>query len=531
MPTAARLDPPSPLLPLVGALLLGAAACGDDSVSSASASASEGASSSGSEATSASGGTATTSGSTATTSGGASDSESGATTGGESTSTGSATSGTSDATTDATGTSSTTGSSTGDTDTTTGGDPLVCDDATLPYAGSLCGPPQLPCVIVADEAASPTHAFRNEAPAIAVDNGCAPRILYSVAEGGYFGYSTWREGADQWVTEPTPFELARVALAHDRAADRPLALAYNGAFGTSLWTREGDLWTKIDAVSGQHIASAHAFARGADGRLHASLYGSDNVDRYAVHDGAWVLADVAGEATPRTALTLDPDGAPHLTFWRTVGASWALTYAAPPAAPEILFDLQSNVLELGAHEIAAIPGDNDPLPVIPYVLHARRVGGPLHAVVLSHAVGFGKWESEDVIVEDDKDASLCNAPPNDPGDTCAYDYIRHRPLAIYASAGGDVRLLFLTIHHKGTLSAECVDFPFPMCNWVPESDASAAEVRIGWPTDLGPKWTTLAAGIFAADLTVTVDAGGRAHAAIYDSEGGQDWMVRYLAFE
>ncbi|MEZ4453237.1 MAG: hypothetical protein R3B09_27490 [Nannocystaceae bacterium] len=557
-PGPAGLLDPAGLLGL-GLVLAGLTGCGDDTVTTVG----ESASGSESDGTTTTGGTSPSTSATASesASGSATDSESGTTTTtGEttavSTSAGTTTEATTDATTDATTavtseattdtttdtttsdtdtTTSDTDTTTGDTDTTTdtttGEEPAVCDDASLPYGGALCGPPELPCVVVANEAASPETHFRNEAPAIAFDNECAPRILYSVAENGYHGFYAVREGVDLWTVEPTPFEIARVGLAHDHAADHTLALAYNGAFGTSLWVRDVDQWNQIDAVAGQHIASAHAFARGGDGLLHASLYRSDNVMRYAAHDPGWSLADVAGQATPSTALALDPDDAPHLTLWRTQGPNWELTYAAPPGAPEPLFSLGSNVLGLSAHGIAVIPGDKNPLDVVPYVLHARNAGGGLHGVALSHRVGPGAWTLEDVIVEDDQDASLCAGQPQAPGETCDYDYLRHRPLAIVASAGGDVRFLFSTYHYKGTFAAQCVQNPFPMCFWVGQSDESVGELRIGWTTPQGPEWATLVQGINANDLTLVVDAGGRFHAAIYDAEGTTDPMVRYLAFE
>ena len=551
MPVMPARRPRLVALALVAASL---AACGDDLVTSAGGSESAGTTDGDTDATTIAPTTSpTTDATTSTATGTASDSESGTsegettavsttrtsddtttieptTTGDPTTTTGDPTTTTGGPTTTGDPTTTTTGDGDTDTDTSTGGDPIACADDTLPFAGELCGPPELPCVVVASEAASAGHHFRNEAPAITVDTACDPRILYSVAEGGYHGFFARREGPDTWTTAETPFAIARVGLAHDYAGDRTLALAYNGAFGTSLWSWQGDVWTPDDAVMGQHIASAHAFARGGDGVLHAALYGSDNLIRVARHDGSWMLADVAGQATASTALALDPDGAPHLTLWRSQGPNWELTYAAPPMAVEPAFSLGSNVLNLSLHGVAVIPGDGDPLTMVPYIVHARRAG-QLHGIVLTRRVGVGKWSSDDVIVEDDQNASLCQGEPQTPGETCDYDYVRYRPLTIVASAGGDVRFFYGMTHHLGTLTAECVDLPFPMCFWTPLVDKSEAELRIGWPTEQGPAWATLAEGIFATDLTVVVDANGRFHAAIYDTEGEDEPMVRYLAFE
>lgn len=532
--TRTTLAPPR-AAPLSRALVLvvatATAACGDDiavtSTSGGDASASEGSSSTGSLSTT--GGSegssiSDTSGSESASAGTSSTTS----TGGETTSSGSSTTG-------ATGSSSSSGSSgsSGTSSTTgdTGGVDIACVDDNLPYAGPLCGPPGQPCTLSADEAVEAAHHFRNEAPAIAFNAACDPEVAFSIAEGGYFGYFARRVGVDSWSTEATPFPLARVALAHEPAGDAPLALAYDGAFGTSLWRREAGQWKSIAPLPGKNIASARGFARAPMGPLHAAVVADDGAVRHAIHDGAWQSTAIGGDAPASAAVALDPAGDPHLTFWSSKNLTWELYYAAPPEPPELVFPLGSNVLELQQHGIAVVPGDGNPLDAAPYVLAARQLAGGLHELVLAHRISQQKWIVEVVIAEDDKDAKLCDGEPEGPGDTCDYDYVRYRPLAVVASAGGDVRFFYLQHHHVGTLVAQCQMMPMPVCAWAPQSDTSTAELRIGWPTDQGPKWAALAEDVFITDATATVDAAGRIHIAAYESENQDGLMVRYLRAE
>ncbi len=442
------------------------------------------------------------------------------------TSTGSTGSTGGDPTTDGTG-------STGDTDTDTGGLIGVCDDDTLPYAGPLCGPPESPCALTANEAISPDHTFRNEAPAIALDIDCAPQVAYSVAVGGYHGYFARRVDDDSWESESTPMDLARVGLDYDPVNEHTYALAYGGAFNASLWSRDGGgQWSEEGAIAGQHIGSAYAFERDASGNFHAGLFNSGYVAEHGLWDGAWALQGF-GAQSQQTTLALDPiDDTPNLTYWTSENLTWELMWATPDDGPEVVTALGSNVLEIQQHGVAVIPTDNDdPLPARPYVLLAIQQPGGLHTLALAHRVDVDSWSVEEIIAEDDDGASLCQFAPGGPGETCDFDYVRYLPLSVVASAGGDVRFVYRMTHHMGTLVSECVEFPFPQCWWNLQEDNSTAELRIGWPTEDGPEWVAFVDDVFATGLTMRVDADGVMHMAMYDTENIPDFMVRYLRLE
>ena len=439
-----------------------------------------------------------------------------------------------DPTTDGTGSTGDTDTDT-DTETDTDTDGLigVCDDDTLPYAGPLCGPQESPCALTANEAVSPDHTFRNEAPAVALDIDCAPQVAYSVAVGGYHGFFARRTGEDSWESESTPMELARVGLDYDPVGERTYALAYGGAFNASLWSRDGDgQWSEEGAVAGEHIGSAYAFERDSSGNFHAGLFNSSYFAEHGLWDGAWALQSFSAQSQ-QTTLALDPiDDTPNLTYWTSENLTWELMWATPEDGPEIVAALGSNVLEIQQHGVAVVPTDNDdPLAARPYVLLALQQQNGLHALALAHRADVDSWSVEEIIAEDDDGASLCQFPPGGPGQTCDFDYIRYLPLGIVASAGGDVRFVYRMTHHMGTLISECVEFPFPQCWWSLQEDNSTAELRIGWPTENGPEWVKFADDVFATGLTMRVDADGIIHMAMYDTENIPDFMVRYLRLE
>jgi len=405
-----------------------------------------------------------------------------------------------------------------------------CVDDNLPYAGPLCGPDEQPCEVTIDEAVEAEHHFRNESPAVTFDNLCDPQVLFSVAEGGYHGYFAARDGDASWPTAATPFPIARVGLAYDHDAEQTLALTYNGAFGTSLWSRDQD-WEELAPLPGKQIASAHGFARDPAGPLHAAVVTDGNAPRYAMYDGGWMTDDLGDQAPASAALALDGDSNPHMTFWSSTDLTWKLYYTAPPEAPEEILALGSNVLNIQRQGVAAIPGDGDPLATSALSLAAIQQLGGLHELVLSARLGPDKWTTETIIAENDDEAQLCQTEPLEPGQTCDYDYTRYLPLEIVSSAGGDARFFYRYTRYVGTLVAECVQMPFPICNWVPLSDENEAELRIGWPTEEGPAWTTLISDAFFTDMTAVIDAQGRIHIAAYDTENTGETMVRYLRIE
>jgi len=435
------------------------------------------------------------------------------------------TSGTTDATTD----TSTDASTTDATDTTTGGVddlPTSCLAADFPVDAPLCGADGPTCALKRDEQVSAKLAFRNDMPALALRGDCGPVLLYSEAVGGYFGFYGERTGADAWTVEPTPMPVATGSLEFDPAADQAQAVVDDGAFGVSLWQRPAGVWKQTSELAGMNHARAPQLARDGDGVLHLGHIDGTERALSETFDGTWTTTQVDTSADIHVRLALDAADKPRLTYWSSKEATWKLYFAAPPAAPELVTPLKSNVLDR-PHTSLALAGPD----MTPWVLAARRQADQLHYdLVLLHRMGPAKWAEETLIAEDAVADKTCDFEPDDAGQLCKYDYIRLYPIGL-VSAGAEVRAIYNAINYKGTLISQCMAKPFPICVWTPQSDVSTSELRIAWPGGAPDEHQVVATDVFTERATTRLDPGGNVHLGFYDQKPGTaDPIVRYLAF-
>lgn len=437
------------------------------------------------------------------------------------------TSGTTDATTDTSTDASTTDATT--TDTTTGGVddlPTSCLAADFPVDAPLCGADGPTCALKRDEQVSAKLAFRNDMPALALRGDCGPVLLYSEAVGGYFGFYGERTGADAWTVEPTPMPVATGSLEFDPAADQAQAVVDDGAFGVSLWQRPAGVWKQTSKLAGMNHARAPQLARDGDGVLHLGHIDGTERALSETFDGKWTTTQVDTSADIHVRLALDAADKPRLTYWSSKEATWKLYFAAPPAAPELVTPLKSNVLDR-PHTSLALAGPD----MTPWVLAARRQADQLHYdLVLLHRMGPAKWAEETLIAEDAVADKTCDFEPDDAGQLCKYDYIRLYPIGL-VSAGAEVRAIYNAINYKGTLISQCMAKPFPICVWTPQSDVSTSELRIAWPGGAPDEHQVVATDVFTERATTRLDPGGNVHLGFYDQKPGTaDPIVRYLAF-
>lgn len=422
----------------------------------------------------------------------------------------------------------TSGTTTGDT-TTGGGDddlPTSCLPADFPADIPLCGGGGPACALKRDELVSPDPQFRNDMPALALRGDCGPAVLYSVAVGGYHGFYAERAGVDAWTSEATPMEIATGSLEHDVDADEAIAMVDDGAFGATLWRRAGGVWAKQSGLAGMNHTRAPQLVRDAGGKLHLGHVDGDNNALYELFDGTWTKKQLDKQADIHVRLALDPAAKPRLTYWSSKELTWKLYFTAPPAAPETITPLGSNVLER-PHTALALAG----LDATPWVLAARKqADGQHHDVVLFHRTGPAMWAEEVVVAEDPPADKTCDGDPGGPGETCPYDYVRHYPLALFTTGAGEVRALYNALRYKGTLVAQCQPMPFPFCVWVGQSDESTAELRVAWPGSKPEEHEVAATDVFTDRATARLDPGGNMHLALYHyAPGGVDPTVRYLA--
>ena len=98
-----------------------------------------------------------------------------------------------------------------------------------------CGPGS-PCKVLINEKLPTTSGHRNRQPAIALNSGEQPRVLFSLAVGGYTGYIGVRSSAGAWSVVATPFTLAMGGLEREPSGSF-LALAHKGDIHTAIYTK------------------------------------------------------------------------------------------------------------------------------------------------------------------------------------------------------------------------------------------------------------------------------------------------------
>jgi len=435
---------------------------------------------------------------------------------------------TSDTTAGTTGdtTAGTTGDTTGDT--TTGGLdelPTSCLDGDFPVVAPLCGADGPACALRRDELASAKPAFRNDMPALALRGDCGPALLFSEAVGGYTGFYGERTGANAWTVEKTPMPVATGSLESDPGTDEASAVVDDGSYGVSLWRRSAGAWKQVSALVGMNHARAPQLARDGKGVLHLGHIDADQHALIERFDGAWSKSQVDTAADIHVRLALDAAAAPRITYWSSKEATWKLYFTAPPAAPEPVMSLQSNVLER-AHTSLALAGPD----AVPWVWAARKQKDQLHHdLVLLHRIGPAKWSEETLVAETPATDKTCDTEPGGRGQICVYDYVRLYPLALFTAAA-EVRAVYTAIHYQGTMVADCKNMPFPICVWLQQTDTSTAELRIGWPGGAPEEHAVIASDVFTDRATGRLDPGGYMHLAFHDqAPGTSDPVVRYLA--
>lgn len=377
-----------------------------------------------------------------------------------------------------------------------GGDVLLppgCGPALPVYDGLLCGPPERPCRILADETVA-GGALRAAAPAVALDPGGSPHMLFS---GAFVGHYARREADGAWRVEPIPPSLLRgsLTIAVDGTA---YALVEPGLGGVmSLWQRRVGRWEHVDDL-GDYAQLGGSLLRSRDGCLHAVLVRSGTDDPRPVYGlyaaTGWTfeplppLVDSWGTAYP--SITLARGGDPHFAYHY---------FAGPGRGRELWW-----VAHGGSGERIGIddgPGGGGPTPIAVteepdglrvYVFHVPRDRhGDLDALVVSIRSPAGGWS----------DAVVDRWPPgcSDPDTVC-----RFTPYVALSSGAGDVRLLYvLTRHHRfGGPTAE-----------LRLASLSRVRVDVGTVLPAAPG----SAGSLSLMVQAVLDAEGRMHIALTQS--------------
>lgn len=429
--------------------------------------------------------------------------------------------------TSSSGGSSSSGSSSGSS--SSGEPPTSCYDPTVfPWAGTLCGPAAMPCVVQAAETIEPLQVPRNGSPSVATDDSCAPSVLHAQSMGGTLGFFAQRTGDDTWNVQPTPFDMSQGGLDFDPATGSFGAMVYEGAFQVSARTYDG-LWSAGDYLPGSQSLSTKAFALTGDATLHGVLQqpGVGFVD--STWDAAWMVAGVpsGGPTDVSPALAVADDGTHHFTYWHNDMAGPVLRWETSAGTFEDIMPYGAAMVSAALAQEITLTDDGG--GAVPHVIAGSEtaVGGRVQ-VIYARRDGIDTWVTYVVASEDPTGETTCDVPPLAPGEVCTLDRTTYRPLAIASSQGGDVRWLYTEVHELVDYASECL----PDCNWAVVTDMSTYDVQLGWLEGGVPMAVVLLADVRLVRASAEIDGEGNMHVVAYAQEvpdaGGSGTTVEYF---
>ncbi len=405
-----------------------------------------------------------------------------------------------------------------------GGLPTVCVKGLPPYTGPLCGSTNtFACSVLVDEFVSTNEAYRNDAPGIALDELCEPRVLFSEAVGGFSGFHASRIGPNDWMVEQTPFAIATGGIVVGKDSES-YVLVDDGAFGVTLFRRDQAGWNGGHLIGGKHHTAARSLARDGAGFLHAGVRTDAENAEYGFFDVnalSWSINPFGVKTSASIAVATSQGGDAHFAFWSVVASSFVLHWQSPPQALEQALPLNSSGLgsESQMHVIAvSAPTGTNPTGV-PHIAAVRSVAGNNQKLelVYTRRESANNWP---VVVIDSPQTfttDTCSTVPlpTSPGMTCTFDYEEILPLGIVVEQAGGVRIVYSKFHRLGTRKSKCI---IPgNCYWDDDTDNSigtivVAAVDINQP----PELTILGTDMFLWNGTISLDRIGRIHIAGYN---------------
>ncbi len=433
----------------------------------------------------------------------------------------------------------------------------ACGKPLPGFAGTLCGPAGNTCRVLADEIVDPTLGYRTRSPALAVDSQGRPHIVYVVAEGGFHGFYSTRNGDGAWMTAqslPTPVAGASLAIGPD---DLPVALLNNGALATSLWKRSASGWQQLDdPTTGTDATAFQAYDSGGliatqDGCFHAALLAPNEaggVSFYPGHglwNGKWnVTALGSGRITHLTAgLALAPDGVPHVALWKYEDSDIVGTLTGT-----LDWAVRGGFLEVAESDGGGASGPTRAFitvaqgggETVPHILYRAKADADTTFPFPSKLVeawrsSDGRWSRQTIATSSGPQLAYCDTvTPTSP--PCNVDTTEVVPVAIVSSGSGSVRAFLASHHSKRTLTPYCLVYPASQrCEWQVVNDAGASPLdettlEMAWRNDDG---TVGRAELLKTQVSfggwmpsVAIDVQGKIHVALYDRI--DKTTVRYL---
>lgn len=410
-----------------------------------------------------------------------------------------------------------------DATTPDGGDTRRCGrEASGLCAGDTCRVLQHD---VLDEA-----AYRNGAPGLAVDDACQPHVVYADAELGFGGvYVTPRAGT--WSTEALSMPVAIGSIAVAPSPEGAVLVVDDGVGTVSAWTEQADQWVSETTFAGENSFEG-ALLRGPDGTLYSDYVAWSGALMTARRVGTrWTHAQVA-ELGHDADVALSPTGDLHHVFTVDFSSPAELAWSAGRALPELVREAGDEPHLATSPRIAVSDGTPDDPDGTPHVVFGHGADSEmdgLPAVAYATRVA-GAWQITPLA--EDVTAASCDArSPSGPEDTCAYDYVRYRPLGVVATPAGDVRLLYTRAHFVGTRPAVCEEGAG--CHWGWPEAPYEGQLMIAWPEGEGFESQVLAEDFHAAAGRAAMDAIGRIHLIAHrwwepTEDGAEGMKVEYF---
>ena len=364
-----------------------------------------------------------------------------------------------------------------------------CAIGTPPTVSELCGPPEGPCVVLADEIVPGEPQEHGDAPPLGLDADCNARMMLPDVLDSPGKYAR-RSAGGQWTMNPTLFYIERGGIGM-RLDGEPLVLIDDGYTNTSIRDRREDgIWWWIQSLGEWSKTWTAAFAQDDAGTLHVAYESGEYeavtnlmLGAYSL-DGSFTATPIKKGFSHRVALSLSPAARPHVAYhiYHEKPGHYQLYWHSPPATPEA-------ILPEGVHYtsdlqmLAVTEPDAENPEGKPHVLTDRRFEDGSRDLVYATRKGPGAWEVVPVA-----------KPLNE------YDELV--PLGIVTEPGGGVRLFHM----------------------------QDSTIHVSW-VEPGPKITTAAVvgPAHATGSSVRRDGLGRIHLAFYEGdEYNPQSHVRYL---
>jgi hypothetical protein len=415
---------------------------------------------------------------------------------------------------------------------------LIGCHGALPYAGPLCQGGE--CVVLGRSV--PVGAFGGgyPPPALALGNDCQPHIAYGSNDSSFSGASHLTLEGGVWRSEDIAPGGNPLDIVVDPATQVPSVIVKtedptDSSLIFSLWRREAPGWTNLGALDGTFEIYGD-LARDPNGTLHVIRTPAANsmARDYGTFDGSnWTFQMLNGPFSI-AELAFSTTGVAHFTYATNIFAidEGDLLWSPLGQTPELI-----TTGVYGPSRLAVSDADPGLPSGTPHVIFVRgRVADGQNVTMPSGVDGlsYATRTKDGWIVSAIREAGTLGAPacPTPAsGVTCDYDYDAVAPLAILATKDGQVRMLYLYYHYKGTTTPAWS--PLDQWHWQSQRPQDT-QLWMAWPSGNDRVSSVLLldqfdvayyADLFYHPTQAAIDSLGRIHLVALMSDGSLSYLV------